>query len=319
MPELRYHRPARCAFLVVSLLLSSVRVGANESVALLLSDVAHPYRTVLDQIAEGVAKGAGSRLTRFQMNDAQALPPGLSHWLDAGGDSGRVLVCLGESAVRAAQAIDKTDTHLVVGAVLNLPEGAVSGVSLIPDPEVTFGYLSRLAPRVRTVHVVIAEGVRHPQLTRAMEVSQAMGFELSVRTAGDFHEAAAVFRNLLPSLGPSDSIWVGSDRRVFDDAIMLPLLLKEAWARDLVLFSDSLAHVSRGALFAPFPDNGGLGETLATLALDLAASSQEMTETSRKLFLTDTHLAINTRALRHLNLILPPDLVAQVRLRFPRE
>lgn len=315
MLRIRSQAQARGSLPALILLFVSLPGIAADRIGLLVSDVAPPYRTILEQIADGMTRGAGGKPHRFEMSGRESVPPAVSQWVRGNAESVPVLVCLGGDAVRAAQQL-LPRVKVVAAAVIEVPDDIPWGVSLIPDPSATFGYLRRFAPHVDTIHVVVAGGPERDQLTRARAAVREMGFDLAVHSAMDFREAATVYRRLLPHLGRTDSLWISSDRRVFDDDIMLPTLLKEAWERNLVLFSDSLAHVSRGVLFAPFPDNERLGETVAALALEvqrLDVGSQ------RKEFLTDTHLAINTRAARHLELTLSPDLATEVKLRFPQQ
>ena len=314
MTEIRLQARSRGFLPLLALLFVSLPGIAADRVGLLVSDVAPPYRTILDQIADGMAH-TGAKPDRFEMNGPDSLPPAVIQWIEGSADAVPVLVCLGGGAVRAAARL-LPRVKVVAAAVIEVPDEIPWGVSLIPDPAATFGYLRRFAPHVETIHVVVAGGPEREQLIRARAAVQEMGYDLAVHSAMDFREAATVYRRLLPRLGRTDSLWISSDRRVFDDDIMLPTLLKEAWARNLVLFSDSLAHVSRGVLFAPFPDNERLGETLAALVLEI---QQMDTGSHRRQLLTDTHLAINTRAARHLELTLVPDLVAEVKLRFPQQ
>ena len=84
-----------------------------------------------------------------------------------------------------------------------------------------------------------------------------------------------------------------------EDSAVLPLVLNEAWKRQLVLLSSTLAHVKRGVLMAPFPDNRGMGRALAESALRQMAGGKPL---DGVLALRDLRSAVNSRTASHLGL-----------------
>src|SRR5471030_3135269 len=63
-----------------------------------------------------------------------------------------------------------------------------------------------------------------------------------------------------------DALWLPPDATTVDESTILPLVLRESWERNLPIFSSSVLHVKKGALFALFPNNTELGRDLAKLA-----------------------------------------------------
>ena len=81
---------------------------------------------------------------------------------------------------------------------------------------------------------------------------------------------------------------------------MLPLVLREAWNQSLPLFSSSVAHVKRGALFSLYPDNMELGRALASTALTPSGTANTPTRGLHPL--KDVLMAVNTRTASHLGI-----------------
>jgi len=88
------------------------------------------------------------------------------------------------------------------------------------------------------------------------------------------------------------------DRSVFDTQAILPLLLEKAWDRRFAVFSADPGQVSKGALFALYPDNAGMGRRLAELALDTQGHGRQ----AGVELLRDVMTAVNTRTARRLGL-----------------
>ena len=81
---------------------------------------------------------------------------------------------------------------------------------------------------------------------------------------------------------------------------MLPWLLRTAWDEGLPVFSSNVAHVRRGALFALYPDNIGLGHHLGTTAMSMLSSGSSPPRGLQALRQVLT--AVNVRTARHLGL-----------------
>jgi putative ABC transport system substrate-binding protein len=84
----------------------------------------------------------------------------------------------------------------------------------------------------------------------------------------------------------------------------LPLVLEAAWSRNLAVFSSSVTHVRRGALFSLYPNNTALGRQLAASALNYPKNSNA--PGAATVPLKDALLAVNVRTASHLGLQLTP-------------
>lgn len=114
-------------------------------VLVVMPQVREPYRSVLNQIVDGIEQTASARLVLI--NDSSNDPMQGPSPRDE-----RVIIALGSSAIKAAAPL-RDRLPLTVGAVL-APDGQppVPGISLEADPEALFKRLHRLRPAIRTVH-----------------------------------------------------------------------------------------------------------------------------------------------------------------------
>ena len=93
-----------------------------------------------------------------------------------------------------------------------------------------------------------------------------------------------------------DTVWLPQDSTTVEESAVLPLVLQEAWNRNMAVFSSSLSHVKRGVLFSLYPDNMGLGRNLAQVALSNADGASGLVP------LKDVLVAVNLRTASHLGL-----------------
>lgn len=77
----------------------------------------------------------------------------------------------------------------------------------------------------------------------------------------------------------------------------MPMILAEAWNKQLVIISNNPGHVSKGALFSLYPDNTGLGESLAELAKTTATTQRDNVS-----LLRNVQSAVNIRTAEHLGI-----------------
>jgi putative ABC transport system substrate-binding protein len=75
------------------------------------------------------------------------------------------------------------------------------------------------------------------------------------------------------------------------------LVLEGAWNRSLAVFSSSVAHVRRGALFSLYPNNLALGRQLAASALNYPINGGSGAGMAT---LKEALLAVNVRTASHL-------------------
>lgn len=271
---------------------------ADEAIAVLYPNLGEPFGTVFRQIVAGIEAGAPAHVTSIALPGTYA-PERLAGELR---DKGiRVIIALGRHGLEAAEGV--ADGRPVVGgAVLASPgdrSPADTVVSLTPDPELLLERLRQIAPKVRRVFVVYS--AQNAWLVGiAQKTAERVGLELVAMPAEDLRGALHSFQEITHNAHPgTDAIWLPQDALVLDQDVVLPFVLQQAWDRSLVLFSSTLAHVQRGALFALYPDNQQMGRRLAGSAVELARAR---TRKYRVEPLRDLQAAVNLRTAGHLGL-----------------
>lgn len=277
-------------------------------VAVLYPDLGEPFRSVFAAIIEGIEDRLRGRVASFAAgNNASAN--------DFAAEFKRrdikVLIGLGRSGMRVASAL-AGELGVVVGCVVSVQESEARGLTvhtLAPDPALLLGRLRRLMPGVRRVHVVFDPRLNSWLIRLAREAARTEGLELLAQEAGDQAAALRLHAQLLASAEPArDALWLPQDSTTVDDAAVLPLVLKEGWARGLAVFSSNVSHVRRGALFSLYPDNAELGRALAASALRAVGGPRGTTP--GVLPLRETLAAVNTRTAAHLGLDLSARLAS---------
>lgn len=279
-------------------------VAAAEVLAV-VPDVREPYRSVLDQMVEGIRKTTSARLVQIPATETAGE-------LSLTVIDERVVIALGSTAVQAAQPL-LARLPIVTGAVV-MPAGQppLPGVSLESDPGALFEQLVRLRPGIRTVHWLYRPARSGWLLETAQAGARKHKLQLVAIATDDARTAAQRYQEILSRAdSASEAVWLSQDPALVSDDSALPDILDRAWANHIVVFSGSVQHVAHGVLFALFPDNERMGANLARLALARADGAPVQFEPNRGL-----RRAINRRTAEHLGISLDPgnyDLVLPAR------
>ena len=268
------------------------------AVGVMYPKIRQPYRGVFLSIVEGIEAQLGTSVKRHALPERYSTGD-LNDWLKK--ESVGTVIALGSRGLRAAAQLPD-DVQVVAGAVLNAPEDAsFPVVTLHPDPGALFDELQRLAPGVTRIAAVY-----NPQRTGwlmegATGAAKERGLALNLVPATGLREAVLKYRDLLKEGDAGkQAIWLLQDPTTTDARTVLPLILKEAWNRNLVVFSSSPAYVRRGVLFALYPDNVDMGRTLGELARKGRGAGS--LKVSGALPLRDLLTAVNVRTADHLGL-----------------
>ncbi len=278
--------------LLVSLLLPLECTAAK--IAIIYPDVSAPYKAVFETILEGIQSQNSHDYKIYPLQkdyDSEQLKAELRN------DQANALIALGKRGYVAANSLDGI-LPTVAGALPLIPNG-VTGISLSADPEQIFSRLKRMVPDSQRVFVVYSPNLNGWLMPLAAEAAQKNGLELHSFPAKNLREAMQQYQRLLKTArGRRDAIWLPLDHVTANEEIVLPMLLQEAWDKDLVLCSSKPNHVERGALFALYADYLGLGQELAKLAEQRLQSSQS----PMIIPLKRLQVAVNTRTAAHLGL-----------------
>lgn len=270
MPDLHFrHRRTLIALLpaLPAALLGrrALAAPAPESIAVLYPDIGQPHRKIFTEIIEGIEEQAKLRVRGYPVA-ANADYAELQATLKRNG--GKVVIALGRQGLQAATAFDGS-TGIVVGGVSSVPDAErLRGITLLPDPALLFSYLKSMMPHVRRVIVVYNPQASAAMIRLAKDAARGHGLELVALEAGDLAAAARRYESAFATAdGRSDALWLPPDPVTVDEQTIVPLVLKESWNRSVPIFSSSILHVKKGALFALYPNNFELGRDLANLAI----------------------------------------------------
>jgi putative ABC transport system substrate-binding protein len=268
-------------------------------VAVLFPDVDEPFRSVFGQIVDGIEDRLPGRVVRVGLG-ARQTPAELLDELQR--REVRLVIALGRQGLNMAARLDER-LAVVLGGVLGVPEttSRVFAIhSLAPYPGVIFSNWRRVMPMAQRVHVVFDPRQNAWLIKLARDAARQLGLELNALEALDLTTSLRQHEQALAGMDPKrDALWLAQDTTTVEDSAVLPLVLSEAWKRQLVLLSSTLAHVKRGVLMAPFPDNKGMGRALAESALRQMAGGKAV---DGVVALRELRSAVNSRTASHLGL-----------------
>jgi putative ABC transport system substrate-binding protein len=278
----------------------STATGDEGNIVVLYPDIGEPYRSVFAKIIEGIEDRAKGRTVSYAVG-ANQNPTELVDELRRQG--ARVVIALGRNGLKAATGLDR-DIGIVAGAVVSAPEADMRGMtvhSLAPDPMLLFDRLRAMMPSARRVFVVYDPRQNAWLLRLAREAARANGLELVAQEAPDLKTAMRLYQDIVATADPRrDAIWLPQDSVTVEESAVLPVVLQEAWNRGLAVFSSSVAHVKRGALFSLYPNNVELGRSLAGTAINQLTGSSGPVRGVMPL--KDVLMAVNVRTASHLGL-----------------
>lgn len=270
------------------------------AIAVLYPDIPEPYRSVFTGIIQGVEDAAPARVVSIPVK-ADADPAQLAG--DLRREDVRVVIALGRNGLKVANTLEG-ELDIVGGAVVSVPESEARSFpihSLAPDPALLFARLRAFLPAARRVFVVYDPRQNDWLMRLSREAAKAHGLELAARQAADLKTASRHYAEILAEADPQrDAVWLPQDSIAASESGILPMILQESWNRNLIVFSSSLGHVRRGALFSLYPDNVEIGRALA----DSAKAYLSQKESTRRGVtpMKEVRLAINARTARHLGI-----------------
>jgi putative ABC transport system substrate-binding protein len=278
----------------------SIQLVANGQggIAVVYPDIGEPYRSIFSSIIEGIEEKAKAPIPTFAIGpnpNIQSLAAELRR------QNIQVVIALGRNGLRATAGLDR-DIGIVLGGVISMPESEMQGTtvhSMAPDPALLLERLKGLLPSMRRVFVVYDPRQNVWLIRLAREAARNLGLELVAQEAQDLKTAMRFYQEDLAGADPRrDAIWLPQDSVTVDESATLPFVLQEAWARSLVVFSSSVGHVKRGALFSLYPDNVELGRNLARHAMSQLSSGGP---TARAIVpLKEVLMAVNLRTAAHV-------------------
>lgn len=275
-------------------------LGQKATIGVLYPNVREPYKSVFMSIMQGIDDGLDTNTTRYPLDDVTE-PSALNTSLER--DRVGVVIALGTKGATAARRLEN-GIHVIVGAVLTEPSqggSGFSGITLSPDPQILFERLTKVAPSARRVTVIYDPLSNQWLIDRAHVAARSQALLLNAIPAEDLAAGARLYRTLLETTaGVSEVIWIPQGDDTVDENAILPLVLQEAWDKKIVVISSNPSHVRKGALMALYPDNAGLGRSLAAMALETLRTGG--VNKAKFVPLRDLLTAVNIRTAEHLGL-----------------
>lgn len=282
--------------------LATATAGADPvKFAILHPDLDSAPGTVFQQVLTGIGRYPSAEVATkdFGENpDAAAL----SKWANAQNPASVIL--LGNQSLKiAGQA--SWSAPVVLGGVLRPPAG-MTGVSILGEPSQFFSQLKSLAPDIKTVTIIYSPDINEWWVQPAIDAAKKLQVTLKPLAATDVVTSARLYRDFLDDAKPAeDALWIPL-HDITPMKTVLPLILRESWSRNIVVFSNNPLLVKQGVLFAMYPDNEAMGHQIAKLASRARAETP-----GRIVYASQLHTALNRRTAAHLGINVSEPMLQQ--------
>jgi putative ABC transport system substrate-binding protein len=300
---------------VLTALLCGVAVARELALGVVYPEVREPYQDVFREIIAGINSHAARPVQTLVIGSTPDRT-NFEQWL-AANDVG-ALIALGRGGVNAAETVAGR-LPVVGGALLLTPQStsaSIAGISLDVDPDILFRQLRSMAPGVRRVVVVYDPQTSAWLMDLAGAAARAHGLILAAQPAENLKQSARLYSEILSQADAgTTAIWLPVDPVTIDEKVILPLVLKEAWDRNILVFSSNPAHAKKGALFSFYPDNEALGRRLAQLADRRIREGDAFVPSIMPL--RDLRIAVNRRTADHLGISISREQQQKFDLVFP--
>jgi putative tryptophan/tyrosine transport system substrate-binding protein len=258
-----------------------------------------PYREVIDGLLRGIKNTLGDSHTATFVVANSSDPVDLKPWLAQ--TNPPAIITLGRQAYEEIKRLGY-ESKTIAGALDLTPQhdpGAF-GISLAVDPALFFDTLKKLKPNITRVLVVYNPEKTQWIVDKAQALAGNHGMELAGFPANDLAAATRLYRRLLETVrADQDALWIPFDSALVDDELVFPVIIEQAWARRLLVFSNNLADAQHGAVFALVPDAEKLGIRLGTYAKQAATRGRPEPHIEP---LQDVKRALHIRFARHLDI-----------------
>lgn len=308
--------------LVGSFAYAETQLNQSNNIAIFYPQAKEPYHSIYQEIIAGSTAAADNAKQKVNFEKFTITKnfnsKKIAHTLKQ--KKIHKVIVLGRSGWKLAKELshytheDSKKSFQVVSGALPIKPNGVSGISLITDPTSLFGYLKQVAPSVKQVHVAYSNKSTW-LIELAKKAAVKKGLKLNLKYVTNTAQAINFYQDIFDSgVSSEDAIWLPLDHISSHDKITLPLILEQAWAKEIVVFSSKPSHAKRGALFSTYPDNFALGKHLFTMVEELESQPEQKNFATLK----STLLAVNLRTAAHLGLKYSSTQQQQFKLTFPQ-
>ncbi|GAB1256638.1 ABC transporter substrate-binding protein [Aurantivibrio plasticivorans] len=274
--------------------MSSLALSENR-LTVLYPEIRDPYRQIFMHMIEGIEEASSIPVIAHELARGETEQT-VGELISQGSNAG--VIALGK---RSIDALGKQQSiPIIMGAAILKPDTShYIGITLNPDPSQVFGLAVELQPNLKNIYVVYNPSLSDWTIQQAAKQAKALGLTLHTYPVDSMQDAAMAYRTIQESMNSdTDGLWlpIGAPSR---DKSILQRILETAWAKNQMVFSSNLSDVKRGALFALYPNNFGMGKDLVRL-LETASTSE--IEKNHIAFSTSLNKAVNRRAAEHLGI-----------------
>lgn len=238
--------------------------------AVVVPETASKAQVIYDEIVQGLRSAENVELTLYRLSSAAKRDEAAVHkWLS--GQNANAVISIGRNAHNLVKNF-ATDIPLIAGGI-SISPNHTSGVSLTGDPQEFFKNLVRIAPKVERVFLIYNNAINGWWVDSARAAASEHNIDLQALQAEDVKSGAKLYQRVLNGArSGKDAIWIPLVS-IVPSKTVLPMVLRKAWEKNLVVFTNSAAHARQGALFSMYPDNVALGEQLIELAIEQTTTS----------------------------------------------
>lgn len=287
---------------------------AASQVGIIMPELRAPFNEIYETVADGVDNKLRDPAARLVLSKDYS-PGEITNWLRAKNINS--VIALGSLGKKAIVYVPK-NTPIVLGGLLSAPSPTNShpGLAFTADPGAMFALLRKL-DKSRNKVVVVYNPLKYKWLIDLAKRQAAKnGVQLVGYEATSLKQAAMIYNEILSqSMLDKTALWLLQDRTVVDSKVVLPFILEKSWQKDMVVFSSALGHVSKGVLFAMYPNNIEHGEQLADMLITVKSGFSKF---GNKLYPSrGLQKAINARTAEHLGIKVSKSKLREYDVVFP--
>jgi putative ABC transport system substrate-binding protein len=270
-----------------------------------------PYREAFAQMVDGIARTAQKPLLQKTIT-ATTTPDEFRGWLSGAG-RGETVVLLGHKALSVYGRDPPPGSTVLVGGISALPgQTPLPGISLTLDPALYLQALDELLPDIRRI-VVYCNTQERSWIAQVEKAAKAMRIDVESVVVTDAFDAARQLGTTFKTLDPkTTALWFGRNTIALNADLLYSYVLEQTWDRNIAVFSETVAHVRGGFLFALYPDYAQHGAELGALIRQGPRPPGAGLRFSRA-----GQLALNARTARHLGITPSDGVIRRAKPLFP--
>ncbi len=246
--------------------MSGYASASGACISLYYPAIEAPYRAIFDEITAGVEDSSDIEIKTITFEETQP-KDNIQQPCD-------IAIGLGRAGVGYLDQYGQRLTR-IYGAIQAQPNqlSEVPTISLVPYPLAMFERLKYFMPSAERVHVIYNPGKNQKYIELAVEQAKTFNIKLVTYQAMDIRGAGKFYQDVFANISPKkEALWLLQDPSITDSKVILPNILKMAWRKRLVVFSNQPSHAKRGVLFSVYADNYALGLALGEVAKSCAVS-----------------------------------------------